>query len=116
MTTRRTPIVFAGAGLLAALAFLGHGILRGEKAEKQTHVIRIEMMAFSPKTLRVAPGDSVTWINHDIVMHAVKSTDRDHAWQSPDLQPKESWTQVVTTPGPYVCPYHPTMTAELVAR
>ena len=114
MNLRGTKVCLASVALLAALALLGRGLLRGEKAETQNHMIRIEGMAFSPRTVRIASGDSVTWVNNDIVMHAVKSSDPGNPWQSRDLQPHESWTRVVNEGGPYLCPYHPTMTAELV--
>jgi plastocyanin len=117
VTSRGIKVCFASAVVLAALTFLGRDPLWGEKAtEKQNHVVRIEGMAFSPKTLRIAAGDSVTWVNNDIMMHAVKSSEPGNEWQSRDLQPHESWTRVVEKGGPYVCPYHPMMTAEIVTR
>ena len=115
MITRLSRLYIASAALLAALAFFGRGSLGGEKVEPQNHEVRIEGMAFSPKTLHIAPGDFVTWVNNDIVMHAVKSSDPGNEWQSRDLQPHESWKRVVTKGGRYICPYHPTMTGELVS-
>ena len=70
-------------------------------------------MAFEPATLEVAPGDTVTWINQDIVPHTV--TGAGERWDSGELAPEGRFIWVVTAEGPmrYECRYHPMMTGEL---
>jgi plastocyanin len=102
----------AGAGLAFAL-FSAHP-LRAEKRAGKQHVVHIAGMLFKPATLEISAGDSVTWINDDIYLHAVKSTDPNHAWQSKDLKPQDSWTKVFEQGDAYLCPYHPTMTGKII--
>ena len=110
----RTIALLSAAALVAALAFAGRRILVAASVEPTTHVIHAQGMVFRPQSLEISPGDSVTWINDDIVPHAIKSTDPKQPWQSPDLRLHGSWTRQFQTACTYVCPYHPTMTGEIV--
>lgn len=71
-------------------------------------------MAFVPKVIHVAPGETVTWINNDIVPHAVKPKKEGKTWESGLLQSHQSWTYTITEGTLYICPYHPTMEGEIV--
>ena len=73
-------------------------------------------MTFNPAKLQISPGDSVTWINDDILLHAVKSTDAKNAWQSKDLLPQQSWSKTFNRDCPYICPYHPTMAGAITVE
>jgi len=76
----------------------------------QTHVVEIHGMAFTPAALDVAVGDTVTWINHDVVPHT--ATAEDGAWDSGSLKQGAEWSLVVKASGPvdYRCAFHPQMT------
>ena len=99
---------------LTALAIFISSTLFAKEVAPVNHIIVIQGMAFVPQTLHLVSGDSVTWINRDILMHGAKATAQGDVWQSKDLLPKESWTKTFTRGGTYVCPYHPTMTGELI--
>lgn len=73
-------------------------------------------MAFHPRELLVRPGDTVEWINRDLVPHTV--TERDSRWTSPPLAAGERWRTVATSPGiqSYRCDYHPVMDGRLRVR
>ncbi len=64
--------------------------------------------AFSPSPLRLAVGNSVTWINNDHITHT--STADGSAWHSV-LAPGRTFTRTFTTAGsfPYHCTIHPGM-------
>jgi plastocyanin len=64
--------------------------------------------AYSPSPLRVALGNSVTWINNDNVTHT--STADGGAWHSL-IAPGRTFTRTFTTTGsfPYHCTIHPGM-------
>ncbi|HEX2853935.1 MAG TPA: hypothetical protein VHO24_11905 [Opitutaceae bacterium] len=111
---RSRPVVLSAVAVLAAaLAFaLLTSCAKKDPAAKE-HVVHIRGMLFQPATLQISRGDSITWINDDILMHAVKSTDPKNPWQSIDLPPRKSWTRTFTQGGPYFCPYHPPMTGEI---
>lgn len=81
-----------------------------------THTVEIRGFAYIPATLRVAPGDTVVWINRDVVPHTV--TDEGTAWDSGSLDAEATWRIVADSAasGEYYCVFHPTMRGELVVR
>jgi plastocyanin len=112
---RSRALVLGVAVLLAAaLVFAFLASCSRKLPDAKTHVVHIRGMVFEPRTLQISSGDSITWINDDFLMHAVKSTDAKNAWRSKDLQPRESWTQTFTRGGRYFCPYHPPMVGEII--
>jgi plastocyanin len=75
----------------------------------RSHVVEMSNFTYAPAQLEVAVGDTVVWVNRDIVPHtASDSLDR---WNSGDMQRGARWSWVATGPGAYryVCEYHPTM-------
>ena len=114
----RTGIIIASiAVLLTAMLLFGlRSTAKPATAAGETHLVTIQGMKFQPERIEIAPGDSITWVNKDILMHAVKSTDPKNPWQSKDLPPQESWTKTFSEGGAYICPYHPTMTGEVILR
>ena len=65
--------------------------------------------AYSPSPLRLALGNSVTWINNDVTTHT--STADGGAWDSVAIAPGRTFTRRFTTTGsfPYHCTIHPGM-------
>jgi plastocyanin len=113
----KSPLIekLGSAAAFAAALFLMPTPGRStQKAGPKIHVVIIEGMVFKPHSMHVAIGDTVIWENHDIVIHAVKSADAKHPWQTKDIAPHESATEVISQADAYICPYHPTMTAEIV--
>lgn len=100
--------------LAVTFLYLGLTFLRAGSAEPTRHVVHLRGMLFQPSRLQVAPGDTVEWVNDDTFMHAVKASDQEPSWQSKDLPPHASWTMKFTESVKYLCPYHPTMTGEIV--
>ncbi len=80
------------------------------------HVIEIRQLEFRPSTLIVSPGDTVVWINRDIVPHT--ATAGDESWDSQVIAPDESWEIVLTEIGSqsYICSLHPSMVGTLEVR
>lgn len=76
--------------------------------------VRIASFAFGPATVKIAPGQSVTWTNADAVPHTTSSTDG--RWNSGPLQPGTSYSVTFDHPGTYVygCMIHPFMRATVV--
>lgn len=71
---------------------------------------------FSPATLTVAVGTTVTWINHDDVPHTV--TAQDHTFTSSGLDTDDQFTHQFTAAGTYAyyCTIHAQMTATIIVR
>lgn len=83
--------------------------------ETQTHVVEIKQMSFVPEKLTISPGDSVKWINKDLVAHDVKSTNSKE-WKSSKLAEGESFTIEITSGTTYKCSIHPVMEGEIQLR
>jgi Icc protein len=79
--------------------------------------VRIDNFAFTPKTLTVQQGATVTWINRDDVPHKVVSTDKKFA-SSPALDTDQKFSHTFTTLGTYdyFCSIHPRMTGKIVVK
>lgn len=82
----------------------------------KVHTVLIEGMRFQPEGLTVAAGDTVVWINRDMVPHTATSSSGH--FDSGELAPGKSWTHVVHDTGEfaYTCTYHPLMKAILRVR
>jgi plastocyanin len=78
--------------------------------------VSIDDFAFSPDTLSVSAGTTVTWVNNDTVPHTVTATDG--SFDSGNLAPGESFTHTFSSAGSfaYLCNYHPNMTATVVVN
>ena len=74
----------------------------------KTHVIQIRSMKFNPSSIFVHKGDTVKWINKDIVQHEI-TNDNDHAWTSGPLKKDQEWTTVVEENLHYFCSIHVVM-------
>ena len=104
------------AGLVLLLGSTGVGAAqRGRKPT--THKVVMEGMVFKPASLTIKAGDSVVWVNADIVEHT--ATALDNSWDSKMVSPEKSWIHTFKSAASYdyVCKYHPTMkgTVKVVA-
>jgi len=72
--------------------------------------VTMQNLAFSPKTLTVAPGTTVMWTNKDSAPHTVTS-DSGSTLASGDLSQGKSYTHTFTKAGTYTyhCTIHPFM-------
>ena len=87
-----------------------------ERPEPKTHTVTMENMRFQPQSLTVAPGDTVVWVNKDLVPHT--ATSRDGVFDSKAIQAQTTWSFTARQKGEfaYICAFHPTMTATLLVR
>ena len=85
-------------------------------AAPRVHTVLIEGMRYQPEGLTVATGDTVVWINRDMVPHT--ATSASGRFDSNEIAPGKSWTHTVRTTGEfaYICTYHPLMKAVLRVR
>ena len=109
---------------IAALAAIGVMVFASAVASPQPndlspqrHVVEIRGMAFDPAVLEVRRGDTVVWINQDIVPHTATATGRSGWNTGPRLQ-GESGRYVPRRKGEdhYSCTLHPTMLGKLIIR
>jgi plastocyanin len=78
----------------------------------------IDNFAYAPRTLTVAAGTRVTWVNRDDVPHTVTSTAKPRSFDSGALDTDATFAFVFTTPGTYeyFCTVHPHMTARVIVK
>jgi len=69
---------------------------------------------FSPRTITIAVGGTVSWVNQDAVPHTVTATDR--SFDSGIMMQGDRWDRTFTSAGTYTyfCEIHPSMTATVV--
>jgi plastocyanin len=78
--------------------------------------IEIKEHKYSPATLTVPVGATVTWVNRDDDVHTVTSSAQ--AFTSRGIDTDETFTYTFTKPGTYAyfCSLHPLMTATIVVK
>lgn len=101
------------AGLCTvSLGLLLHGADPGaaQKSRKPaTHTVTIDGTRFSPETLTVNVGDTIVWVNKDLISHT--ATSKAAGFDSLVIATGKSWKYAAGKKGqfPYVCTFHPTM-------
>lgn len=83
-----------------------------QPSSEHSHIVIIKGMQFIPQNLSVPAGDTIIWINKDIVAHNV-TQDTARAWTSGEIAVGESWTLVPNEGFDYLCTLHPTMKASV---
>ena len=86
-----------------------------EEIIPKVHTVEIKQMKFQPAELIVQKGDTVVWINNDIVAHDV-TEEPNKAWSSSVMPVGESWSLVVTQSADYYCSFHVVMKGKLVVQ
>jgi YVTN family beta-propeller protein len=101
------------AGATAAAPPAPAGAAQPSAIAGQT-AISIASFAFTPGTVTIAAGQTVTWTNHDTVPHTV--TSNDGKWDSGTLQPGATFSQKFDQPGTYAyqCSIHPFMQGTVI--
>ena len=77
-------------------------------AHAETIQITIDKLVFAPADVTAKVGDTVEWVNNDILAHTATATNKD--WDVM-IAPKKSGTLVLRKAGAfdYFCKYHPNM-------
>jgi len=84
--------------------------------EPRTHIVEIKQFRFSSKMIRLRPGDTILWINLDLVPHTATAVDK--SWDTGIIKKGESLKILVTRNFElrYFCQYHPTMRGKIQRR
>jgi plastocyanin len=77
------------------------------------HQITISGFEFVPAEIEVRVGDTITWINKDVVPHNVIDISNKKA-VTPDLMQGEKFSYVVSHAMFYKCGFHPSMKGGVV--
>jgi plastocyanin len=112
--TARVAALGLGMALAAAIP---EALPAGEAlAAASSAAIRIDNFNFTPPTLVVAPGTTVTWTNADDSPHTVR--EKDGKFKSAALDTDDTFSQTFTAPGEYeyFCSIHPRMVGKVVVK
>jgi plastocyanin len=84
----------------------------GSSEPSATNAVTIQSFAFSPASITVKKGATVTWTNQDSAAHTVIETDSQTGPNSPDLSKGKSYSFTFDSAGTYHyhCSIHPSMT------
>ena len=121
--------VILGIVLVLLIVVGGFFLLTGKSGNNQTsntatqtkpsaakNAVVIENFAFSPATLTVKVGDSVTWTNQDSVGHTI--TADDNSFDTGIIEQGKSKSNTFSKAGTYTyhCGVHPSMTGKIVVE
>jgi plastocyanin len=83
------------------------------------NVITVKNFAFSPETLTVRTGTTVTWVNQDEAIHQIDTDGGGPVtFTSPSLDKGSSYEFTFTRPGTYAyhCTIHPEMKGTVIVE
>ena len=101
--------------LFFPLVFLNCNLSAEKKSIPVLHTVEIKGMKFTPDVLTVKKGDTVVWINRDIVAHDVTEQST-NAWSSSLMPTGKSWYMVLEKTTDYYCSIHQVMKGKLVVE
>ena len=111
----RSAFVAAMFGAVVGSGLAG-GVLVARAASPAT-AVSIDNFTFTPQSLTVKAGTTVTWTNKDDIPHGIAATNNAFK-RSPALDTDDSYSFTFTTPGTYqyFCYVHPHMTGTIVVQ
>ena len=86
-----------------------------EKHTPKSYTVEIKQMKFQPADLTIQKGDTVVWVNRDIVAHDV-TEESNKAWTSSVMPVGQSWSLVVNQSADYYCSIHVVMKGKLIVK
>jgi plastocyanin len=84
-----------------------------ERRTPKTFTVEISGVKFIPDTLSVHQGDTVVWINKDMVAHDVTQVPN-NSWSSSVLTTRNVWKLAVQESTGYYCSIHVVMVGRLL--
>jgi plastocyanin len=82
-------------------------------SKPRSYTVQIKQMQFQPAELTVHAGDTVVFVNHDMVAHDVTEETR-KAWASGPMPTGASWKMVATDDADYYCSIHAVMKGKIL--
>ena len=107
MNRRRFGLASIGLGIALATALVVAPVLAADRT------VTIQGFAFSPKTVTVNVGDTVTWTNQDGTTHTATDSGNFDTGNIADGASKSVTFNAAGTFG-YICKIHPAMTGTVV--
>ncbi|MFL5788986.1 MAG: plastocyanin/azurin family copper-binding protein [Flavisolibacter sp.] len=111
----RLSIIKNGVLLLFSIILLENCSQAPENANPKSYLVEIKAMQFQPSELIVHRGDTIVFINRDILVHDV-TEETNKAWTSSPLSTGQSFSLVVSENADYYCSIHPVMKGKLLVQ
>lgn len=108
-------LIIASSGLASCNETSNKSVSKEGSERSHVDTVILKQMQFSPATLNVAKGDTVIWINQDLVDHDVTS-DASNLFYSDTLKVGNSWKHVITDSASYHCSIHPSMIGKITLK
>jgi plastocyanin len=115
--TVRSALVAAALGAATASILAAVVIPTSAQNAAPANAVTIDNFTFTPATLTVKAGTTVTWTNHDDIPHGIAASDNVFK-KSKALDTDDSFSFTFTTPGSYkyFCYLHPHMVGTVVVE
>ncbi len=100
--------------LLFSLLILSSCTSKQEIPSEDTLNVNIENFAFSPSTIKIKAGETVTWVNNDNAPHTVTGNEFD----SGTLNKNQEYKHIFSQPGTYeyICNFHTSMKGTVIVE
>ena len=99
----------------AGILILSGCAAAGDKSTPRVYTVEIKEMKFQPAELTLQKGDTVVFINNDMLMHDVTEL-KNKVWSSGQLAHGQSFKLVVKDGVDYYCSLHVVMKGKLMVR
>jgi plastocyanin len=108
------PVAATSAGAVVAPA-QSSGEATASQSKQATHQVTMRDIAFHPKTIHVAVGDTITWVNQDSEPH--NAIANDDSFKTATIEQGQTASATIDQAGtiPYFCSIHAGMKATVVA-
>jgi plastocyanin len=116
---RRAVSVFVVSIVVAAaLMLVGQNRIEAgvPQAKPQNAEVKIDNFSFTPASITVAAGTTITWTNRDDIPHTVVADDKAFKSKVMDTDEKFSYTFGKAGTYPYFCSVHPKMTGKVIVQ
>ncbi len=115
--TVRSALVAAALGAATATMLAAVALPTWAQNAAPAGAVSIDNFTFTPASLTVKAGTTVTWTNRDDIPHGIASSDNGFK-KSKALDTDDSYSFTFTTPGTfkYFCYIHPHMVGTIVVE
>ena len=97
------------------LSMTGCNSVNQQEVTSTQHQVVISGFEFIPAEIEVQLGDTITWVNKDVVPHNVIDIESLQV-VTPDLMQNEKFSYVVRRAMSYKCGFHPSMKGQVIVR
>jgi amicyanin len=108
--------IVRGALLGGVVGLLAGFVVMAAPAGARDAQVKIDNFTFTPQSVTVKAGTTVTWINEDDIPHAVAAAGKSFKSKVLDTNDKFSFTFTTAGSYEYFCSLHPHMTGTIVVE